>query len=164
MTKTIQLSDATQHDLPWLLEINQANLPEVGSLSLSALGTLFPKLSALRIASMQGQRAGAIFLMRPGQTYDSGNYRWFCDWADDFLYVDRVMVADGFRGAGIGKALYLDAMAMAKSYGTSRITCEINTIPRNPGSLAFHAKMGFREILERDSDGGKRVMMMEKPL
>lgn len=119
---------------------------------------------ALRIAHVDQQPAGAIMLMLPGQDYASANYRWFCDRPGSFLYIDRVMVDAAHRGVGVGRALYEDAVDIAVACKAPSITCEINTQPPNPGSFAFHEKLGYRGLLERDSDGGKRVMMMEKRL
>lgn len=162
MTTTIQAFEAKHRQ--WLLDLNQANLPEVSSLGEADLEALIPKQYALQIALIEGKPAGAVFLMQPGQDYASSNYQWFCQSGEAFLYVDRIMVDAAFRGFGLGKALYAEAGRIAGLCGAPRITCEINTLPPNPKSFAFHEKMGFRGIIERDSDGGKRVMMMEKRL
>lgn len=160
----IDLRDAGPADHQFLLDVNQANLPEVGPLDDSSLTELMGMQQAVRIAMVANKAAGAVFLMRPGQPYASTNYQWFCENSSDFLYVDRIMITADFRGMGLGRALYQDAEILARACGAARITCEINTLPPNPGSFAFHDKLGFSAIHERDSGSGKRVMMMEKRL
>jgi hypothetical protein len=45
------------------------------------------------------------------------------------------------------------------------VTAEVNEVPPNPESMAFHAKLGFRHLLSRTSPRlGKRVAMLERPL
>ncbi|NNE42793.1 MAG: GNAT family N-acetyltransferase, partial [Gemmatimonadetes bacterium] len=45
------------------------------------------------------------------------------------------------------------------------ITCEVNTRPRNDGSLRFHARLGFREVGTQETEGGaKAVSLLEKRL
>ena len=38
--------------------------------------------------------------------------------------------------------------------------CEVNVRPRNDVSLDFHASLGFREVGQQDTDGGKRVSLL----
>ena len=108
------VEDATAERSSWLLAVNQANTPEVGSLDAAGMARLLPMQFAVRIVCVDGIPAGAIFLMRPGQAYRSANYRWFCDRFDDFLYVDRIMIDAQFRGKGLGRLLYADAEALAR--------------------------------------------------
>lgn len=162
--KAITVVEHDRRDDPWLLALNQANVPEVGDLTPQQFDQLVPMQAFVRVARLDDKPVAAMFLMHPGQAYKSSNYRWFCDRFDTFLYVDRIMVADTARGLGVGKILYEDAVRQAEAADAPRILAEVNTEPPNPGSLAFHARLGFRELEERASDGGKRVMMLEKLL
>ncbi|MFN8422076.1 MAG: hypothetical protein U0470_01370 [Anaerolineae bacterium] len=88
-------------------------------------------------------------------------------------------MADGWRGHGIGRALYADVEALARRRdgggGRSRgggggggaaddasgvhvavdwITCEVNLAPPNPGSRAFPERLGFVGVGERWDEGG----------
>ncbi len=65
---------------------------------------------------------------------------------DDFLYVDRVVVAPEFRGRKFADRFYDDLESFARDRGVSRITCEVNAEPPNPVSLRFHERRGFREV------------------
>jgi uncharacterized protein len=65
---------------------------------------------------------------------------------DNFVYVDRVVVAPAARGKGYARALYLDLFQRAKFAGHICIVCEVNLDPPNPISDAFHASLRFSEI------------------
>ena len=47
----------------------------------------------------------------PGRSYGSENYAWFGRKLADFAYVDRIVVAEGRRGRGVGRAAYADIFA-----------------------------------------------------
>ena len=78
--------------------------------------------------------------------YDSPNFLWFRDRYERFAYVDRIVVADSAHGKGLGRALYETLFAAAKAAGYPCLMAEVNTNPPNPGSLSFHAKMGFEAV------------------
>jgi hypothetical protein len=72
-----------------------------------------------------------------------------------FLYIDRVVIAPGSRGLGHARRLYEDLAAIA---GGRPLCCEVNLVPANPASLAFHDRLGFVPCGEADDPrNGKRV-------
>ncbi len=90
--------------------------------------------------------------------YDSPNFHWFRDRYPRFVYVDRVVVSDGARGQGIARTLYEALFAASRSAGHELVCCEVNLVPANPGSHAFHEALGFGEVGRGSPDGGaKRV-------
>jgi predicted GNAT superfamily acetyltransferase len=96
--------------------------------------------------------------------YDSENFLWFSQRFSRFIYVDRVVTAAVARGRGHAAALYEALFAAARVAGHERITCEINADPPNPGSEAFHAKFGFKEIGSAVLPNGKTVRYYERRL
>ena len=88
----------------------------------------------------------------PGSDYASPNYRYFEKRGSDHLYVDRIVVAQEARGMRIGQKLYDRVVELAIDNGRSEVTFEVNLDPPNPGSLAFHERMGFREIGQQKTD------------
>jgi uncharacterized protein len=78
--------------------------------------------------------------------YDSANYLWFRQRLPRFVYVDRIVVAANHRGQGLARRLYEDLFERARAAGHQWIACEVNIEPPNPGSDAFHARLGFNEI------------------
>ena len=78
--------------------------------------------------------------------YDSPNFLWFRDRFERFVYIDRVVVAASAHGQGLGRKLYEKLFADAKAAGYPCVLAEVNTNPPNPGSIGFHAKMGFEAV------------------
>lgn len=78
--------------------------------------------------------------------YDSPNFVWFQQRYQRFVYVDRIVISASARGRGLARQLYEGLFKVARENEIERIVCEINFDPPNPGSDAFHAKMGFLEV------------------
>jgi predicted GNAT superfamily acetyltransferase len=96
--------------------------------------------------------------------YDNQNFNWLKARFPRFVYIDRVVVATSAGGKGYARALYDELREAAKQAGQERLVCEINVEPPNPGSVAFHSKMGFREVGRATLDNGKTVAYFECPL
>lgn len=108
--------------------------------------------------------AGFLLALPETADYGSDNYRYFQARYDRFVYVDRIVVDDRFRRAGVGAALYRH-LAGCLPAGCPRIACEVNVRPPNEPSLAFHRKLGFEPVGEQDTEGGaKRVCLLVKTL
>jgi predicted GNAT superfamily acetyltransferase len=100
-------------------------------------------------------------VLPPGASYGSMNYAWFSARYEDFVYLDRVAVAATHRGAGLGSALYAEVERRTRA---PHFTLEVNLRPRNDGSLRFHARHGFVEVGQLETDYGARVSLMAKAL
>ena len=138
-------------DLEEIWNINQENIPEVGDVpNLDRLKKLIDWSSHL-IVVRDNDISGFIILMREGQNYDSLNYEFFNSQSFPFLYVDRIAIKDGHRRKGLGRMIYEKTIDIAKDLEVSTC-CEVNTIPRNDPSLAFHDTFGFREVGTKDYD------------
>ncbi len=87
----------------------------------------------------------------------SPNFDWFAARHADFIYIDRIVVAAEAHGQGLGKALYERLFDEAKAAGYERIACEVNLDPPNPGSLAFHERLGFEAAGDARLENGKTV-------
>lgn len=138
-------------DLDEIWNINQENIPEVGDVpNLDRLKKLIDWSSHL-IVVRDNDISGFIILMREGQNYDSLNYKFFNSQSFPFLYVDRIAIKDGHRRKGLGRMIYEKTIDIAKDLDVSTC-CEVNTIPRNDPSLAFHDTFGFLEVGTKDYD------------
>jgi predicted GNAT superfamily acetyltransferase/SAM-dependent methyltransferase len=101
-----------------------------------------------------GRLVGFVIAMRPGADYASENYAFFEARGVDHLYVDRIVIAASERGASLGAVLYDAVFAAAGAEGRREVTCEVNLDPPNPGSLAFHERLGFRSVGTQATKGG----------
>ncbi|UOM36862.1 GNAT family N-acetyltransferase [Acuticoccus sp. I52.16.1] len=160
----LSVEDARPEDLAAIAAVNNAAVPAVNALTAEEMGAV-AALGALRIVRTGGAVGGLVLTIPEGQPYASLNYRWFSGEFDAFLYVDRIVVAPEARGLGVGRALYEDTFARARSLGRPRVCAEVNVEPPNPGSMAFHAATGFNVLLDRfNEEAGKTVRMMERPV
>ncbi len=61
-----------------------------------------------------------------------------------FFWVDLIYVRENYRGQGLGKRLYNDAMKIARKSGFNKIV--IDVFEANANSVGFHRKMGFEPM------------------
>lgn len=156
-----QIRAMTEVDLPVVWRINQENVPAVGDETLEALTEIFQQ-SVIALSAVAGARViGFCLVLDPGQKYESPNYTYFCERLDDFVYLDRVAVTGEFQGRGVGAALYRH---VEQSTDAQWFALEVNTKPRNEGSLRFHAREGFVQMEELETRPGKLVSLMVKKL
>jgi predicted GNAT superfamily acetyltransferase len=152
----------TSADLEWARTLNNAAVPDVNDLAVAAFTRLVSLAPIALTARRQDVPVGFLLAFRPGTDYASPNYRWFCERLPDFLYIDRVVVEPNTRRGGVGRALYAAAAAVADGADVP-LTCEVNEVPPNPGSMAFHDRFGFRIIGRQETEGGtKRVALMRR--
>ena len=157
------------HDVLPAMDLNNANIPELNELDKAEVVRLAGlSLSALvaEVAGGDGRSrfAGFCWVLGPGQDYASLNYGWFSRKYSDFVYLDRIAVHADFRRYGIGRGFYA---ALVEQFAPTHpvLLCEVNVRPRNEPSLKFHHSIGFREVGQQDTDGGKKtVSLLELPL
>ncbi len=160
----IRLFDAGEADYGAIVALNEAALPHVSRMSRDALTHLHREAFCLRVARADDALAGFLLTLTEAAQYESRNFIWFRERYERFVYIDRIVVAEEWRGHGIGRALYTDLEVWAARH-CGWLTCEVNLRPPNPGSMTFHHAFGFREIGQQDTeDGAKRVCMQVKPL
>lgn len=170
---TVTISAATPADYVEILALNEAAIPAVNSIPESKLAALHRQSTYLGVARTgggegggggEGEIAGFLLALPETADYDSMNFGYFKRSYPAFVYIDRIVVSDRIRRAGVGAALYAD-LARHVPAGCPLLTCEVNLRPPNPTSLKFHERMGFAPVGEQDTEGGqKRVCLMAKPL
>ena len=150
--KSFPKSHKNEARLQSIYDLNQANTPEVGSLeSMQHLKQLIEFSSYNLLVLCNDEIVGFIICMRESSAYGSENYKFFAQRLKKFLYVDRVVIDERHRRAGLGKAIYEDIFTHA-SNDYLPIALEVNTQPVNQPSLNFHEKMGFDRIGAKDFD------------
>ncbi|WP_211327318.1 GNAT family N-acetyltransferase [Subtercola boreus] len=160
--------DLRPDDLPAVLAMNNEAVPAVNDLdemSLAALVALSHRAVVVVDDSDEGMPLGFALALLPGAPYDSENYRWFSNRSTSFLYVDRIVVADGARGRRLGQVLYDDLFDAARASNSAEVFCEVNLEPPNPGSLVFHTRLGFEQLGSQATKGGRVVVsLLSRPV
>jgi predicted GNAT superfamily acetyltransferase len=156
----------TPGDLPALARLNDAAVPAVNELGPTGLAEHVPGCDvALVVPDDDGAPLAFVLAVAPGADYDSENYRWFSAHRPGTLYVDRIVVAPHAHGRGLGRSLYDAVLQRARELGLREVTCEVNLDPPNPGSLAFHGRLGFEQVGEQTTKGGSvRVALLARPV
>jgi len=77
-----------------------------------------------------------------------------------FVYIDQVAVERRFRRAGTGRRLYEELASRGRNDGARVLCCEVNIVPPNPDSLAFHRRMGFRELGQLSTSDGRTAALV----
>ncbi len=144
-------------DVPRMVEINEQGLPGTGKVSVAEMIDLL-HLSALALGAFERNRlVGFVLCLLPATRYGSLNYAWFNQRYTEFLYVDRIAVAEEARNDGVGTLLYERVFADAAKRSVP-VTAEVSLRPPNPGSMRFHARHAFIEI-DTFETGEKAVTM-----
>ena len=149
-------------DLEEIFAINQANIPEVGNIDhIDRLKRLID-WSCHLIVVRDKEIAGFIILMRENQSYESLNYEFFNSQGYPFLYVDRIAIKEEHRRKGLGHMIYLKTIEIAKELNLPTC-CEVNTLPKNEPSLAFHDSFGFEDVGTKDYEDHSVVYLRKSP-
>ncbi len=152
-------------DLGRILEINEANVPEVGAVDADRMAYLLAESPIALGVELDGRIVGFCLVMPAHSAYDSVNYRWFTERYDDFMYLDRVAFDADVQGRGLGTLLYAEVdRLMVERNRESHLALEVNVDPPNEASLAFHARRGFAEVGQQDTPYGIRVSMQMRPV
>jgi uncharacterized protein len=158
----VRSRDATPQDWPRLLELNAASVAELSPLDEQRLRYILALADRCLVVDSDGEVVGFAIAVAPATDYDSANYRWFSAHYERFLYLDRIAVAGDARRRGVGACLY-DAME-AHAMPFERMVCDVNIMPRNEASLAFHAARGYREVGQLAHGPAKTVALLAKEL
>lgn len=150
-----------QQDYEKVLKLNNANTPAVSEIDLKELEWLVNEsLHSLVIEDSNNLLVGFSIILPRGIKYKSDNYLWISERYGDFEYLDRVVIAEEFRGLGCGRDLYQHWFEKAQA---KNLILEVNIRPMNEASIRFHEKLGFKAVGEQDTTGGKkRVQYMLK--
>ncbi|HIG44098.1 MAG TPA: GNAT family N-acetyltransferase [Gammaproteobacteria bacterium] len=161
-----RFEDITRDDFPALVTLNDSCVPYVNSIGLIDLENFSDQARCFfKVCDQDANLAGFVIALRPGESYQSVNYRWFVDKYDSFLYIDRIMVHLSFRRKGIATLIYERLESIARDSLVPRLCCEVNLVPPNPESLRLHREIGFESVGTQATErGSKEVVLLVKPL
>ena len=151
-------------DLPILVDVNDGAYPAVPITSAAELADLIAMSTVRVVVEADGVPVGFVLGMPPGLDYASENYVYFSERAReqgrDVVYVDRIVLAPALRSRGLGPQLYAAVFDEARRVGAPEVLCEVNVEPPNPGSLAFHTRLGFVEVGRQETHGGENIVAL----
>lgn len=156
-----RIRDAEPADFAAILALNEASVHFLSTLDGPRLDLLHAASAWHRVVELDGTITAFLLAFRESAAYDSPNFLWFSQRYPQFLYIDRIVVSAAARGAGLGQALYRDAMAYMREAGVGLLCCEYDLEPPNPGSARFHAQFGFREIGRQRVAGGSKEVSLQ---
>ena len=166
MSHNIEISNLTDfNDIAFvkrLYDLNQANVPEVGSIeTLKDFISLLKLSDQVLISYDHNKVTGLAVCFFEASSYSSLNYKYFSDNYDEFLYIDRIAINKNYRRAGVGSLMYEQ---LIKKYHKlkSIICCEVNIEPINQASLDFHARFNFIKVDEKDFSSHKVRYLVRK--
>ena len=154
-----QLRALGDGDVPEVLDLNHRNVELLAPMDEAKLRELQELADRCDVLDVDGAFAGFVITFGPGSTYDSANYRWFAERHDDFYYLDRIVLHEGFRRQGLGAFVYDELERVAAPHGRMVLEAWVH----NEASLAFHRGRGYVAIGELGDDS-HRVCLMEKTL
>ena len=147
-------------DLPRVVDLNQDALPAVSSITLDDMIHFLEIVDYFRVIKINSNIIGFLIALTPGKDYQSPNYKWFEKQYSQFMYVDRIVIDPAFQGQGLGWGFYDDLKIFSHGFAPI-MTCEVNMIPPNKGSILFHEKYGFEKVGTQKTKGGnKEVSLM----
>ncbi|MGI9641679.1 MAG: GNAT family N-acetyltransferase [Acidimicrobiia bacterium] len=171
-----EIRDLVSQDHETVLTMNNAAVPDVNAHDEQSLQALLgradrawvadrsPTASTAVISTVPSQPSalgGLLVTFAPGSTYESRNYTWLSERYDNFGYVDRIIIAPAHRRRGLAGRLYETLAAHARAEGRHQLLCEVNVVPPNPRSVAFHEASGWNAIGELEHGPGKTVRFFE---
>lgn len=160
----ISIRDVRADEISWVRQVNNDATPAVNHLKAAEIDQLYRHSARLRMAELDGQPVGFLLALTADSDYQSVNYQWFRSHYEQFVYIDRVVIAPGFRRLGVGRVLYADIQSFTE-LTAPLLTCEVNVKPPNPGSVRFHAAWGFHEVGKQDTENGsKTVSLLAMPI
>ncbi len=160
----LAIRDVREQDLDAVLALNNAAGRSILALSASQLRYFYVHAEYFRVAEIDDHLAGFLIALREGGQYTSPNYRWFCTHYPQFVYIDRIVIANAYRRHGLGRVFYCDVHSYAE-VRVPLLACEVFLEPGDDVVLLFHGTYGFQEVgQQRMSADGPKVSLLARDL
>jgi uncharacterized protein len=152
-------------DAAQVLSLNASARPNVAPLDGIELARL-QALSHEHVVAVEGEEVrGYALVFAYDHAYDGEEFLALkLLIAQPFLYIDQVVVLRSAQRTGIGRHLYRVIERSALLVRANSLCCEVNAMPPNPGSLAFHKRLGFSAVGSLDTRDGRKVHLLRKRL
>lgn len=161
---SMELRNIHEHDLDAVLDLNNNAGPAILSIDAARLRHFFERADYFRVAVIDGRIAGFLIALRENADHASSNFRWFRERYARFVYIDRVVIGDGYRGHGLGRVFYSDVQSFAEARAPV-LACEVFLEPRDDVAMLFHGTRGFNEVGQQAMpENGRHVCLLAKQL
>jgi predicted GNAT superfamily acetyltransferase len=151
----MDVREITFDDLDAVVDMNQTALEGVGPLDSEGLALLIKQADQALVLDDDGDIAGFVITLPTGATYESSRYAWFEKRLEDYVYLDRIVVAEDHRRQGVASRLYDEIE------GDKPVALEV--YEDNEGSLEFHRGRGFEPVGELEHGGKTNLMFVRDP-
>ena len=160
----IAIRDVRENELDSVVALNNAAGATILPLDAARMREFFQEAAYFRVAEADGHLAGFLIALREDARYSSPNFLWFHERYPQFLYIDRIVVAQRYRGIGLGRVFYADVISYAE-VRVPLLACEVFLEPRDDVSVLFHGTYGFQEVGQQTMpSNGRRVSLLAKQL
>ena len=161
---SITIRDVQEHELDAILAMNNAAGSGILPVNKSQIQFFWKHADYFRVAESNDCLVGFLVALNRDLDYDSTNFQWFKQRYDDFMYVDRIVIANSQRSAGIGRLFYADVMSFAEVRAPA-IVAEVFMEESTHPALLFHGSFGFHEVGQHQwQDSPLRAIMLYKRL
>src|SRR5262245_869301 len=110
MNATSEVRGFNPEDWPWIAALGNANQTETGPLDEAKLAAM-SREACLTLAINDD---AFLIAFDQDSAYDSPNFLWLRERYGNFVYVDRIVVAERARKLGYGRALYEHVISEAR--------------------------------------------------
>jgi predicted GNAT superfamily acetyltransferase len=145
-----------------VLELNARDVDKLSPLDDDRLRWILARCAAPFVVEDDEGVLGFCLALERGTDYDGRYYASFTERYASFLYLDRIAVSERARRRGVGSRLYAACEVQARPLG--RMLCEVNVVPMNAASMAFHTARGYVEVdrvaVGPDDDPDSKVVAM----
>lgn len=160
---SLRLRDVHPFDLEHVLALNNGAGANILPVDAEQFRQFDQEARYFRVAEIDGHLAGFLVALTPEARYDSANFQWFRRQFDDFVYIDRIVIASSYRRHGLGRVFYADVQSFAE-LRSPRLCCEVFLEPRDDAAVLFHGTYGFREVGQQHLPGQPHVSLLAKDL
>lgn len=150
-----------EKDFETILALNEISVKVLSPMDREKLIRLIKVSAIAAVLEDKNQVAGVLLAFPCDIAYESINYQWFNGNYNSFLYIDRIVVSEDFRGNGVASRLYEYAFEWAKKHSLASIFAEIDVMPANDASLLFHQKQGFQQLQLLKHNENKMVSLQQ---
>ena len=120
----IAIRDVRESELDSVVALNNAAGATILPLDAARMREFFQEAAYFRVAEADGHLAGFLIALREDARYSSPNFLWFHERYPQFLYIDRIVVAQRYRGIGLGRVFYADVTSFAE-VRVPLLACEV---------------------------------------